>query len=233
MRLYAVGDVHGCRRQLDAMVAAIEEDRQSHPVPRAGTIFLGDHLDRGPESKAVVNRLIHLMAHDKSVLCLAGNHDIALRNFLNDPVDFGEMFFRNGGAETLRSYGLRVPKPPFAREELSGMIDYAQQLIPLNHLHFLANLPHGAEFGDYFFCHAGIRPGVAIEDQSPEDMMWIRREFLDHEEPLEKVVVHGHTPANDVEFRTNRIGVDTRCYGSGTLSCVVLEGTDHRILQVQ
>ncbi|MFD0916165.1 metallophosphoesterase family protein [Pseudahrensia aquimaris] len=231
MRLYAVGDVHGCLKQLNRVIAAIEADREKRPAPKSGIIFLGDYLDRGPESKGVVTRLIHLMARDKSVLCLAGNHDLALQKFLDFPLDTGENYFSNGGASTLRSYGVRVPRPPFTKREVKEIVAYAQQLIPVNHLHFFATLPHGAEYGDYFFCHAGIRPGVALDKQSPEDLMWIRRDFLDYKKPLEKVVVHGHTPRDDVEFHKNRISVDTRCFASGKLSCVVLEGKDYRVLK--
>ena len=231
LRIYAVGDVHGCLAQLRHMLAMIDADLQQRPVEDHRVIFVGDYSDRGPDSKGVVYALMGLTARDKRVICLRGNHDMFVHNFLRDPHEHGPMFYRNGGAATLRSYGSRArdafPEPV----ELHQVHVFAELLVNWHHLNFLGHLPTSVSFGDYFFCHAGVRPGVPLDEQSDDDLVWIRDDFLGHKGLYEKVIIHGHTSRSNIDVQPNRINLDTKCHASGTLSAVVLEGPDHRFLQ--
>lgn len=227
LRVYAVGDIHGALDELKSLCALIAADQITHPVDDVRIIFLGDYLDRGPHSKGVVSWLMALMARDERVICLRGNHDDALLAFLDDAARVASGFMRNGGAETLASYGIRSS----GTKNIDHVEGAARLLVNRSHIEFLRALPYSVNFGDYFFCHAGIRPGVALEDQAVRDLTWIREEFLDYRGLLPKVVVHGHTSHPSVEVRPHRINVDTRVLETGTLTCVVLEGTGYRFLQ--
>jgi serine/threonine protein phosphatase 1 len=194
-------------------------------------IFLGDYIDRGPESRGVIRYLIQLPT-DTSIewRFLKGNHEEAMLNFLDDPT-FGSNWCEYGGDAALASYGL---KPPEMRHRIEA---WARVSADLNHKvtakerAFLANLEFSVSIGDYFFAHAGARPGQSLDRQTERDLLWIRNSFLDSEVAFEKIVVHGHTPTSDVYVDHRRIGTDTKAYESGVLSAVRLEGRACTIVQ--
>jgi serine/threonine protein phosphatase 1 len=226
-RVYAIGDIHGRRDLLDALLDQIEKDCLGTPQTII-LVFLGDYVDRGPDSKGVIDRLLTLPARfEKKVL--RGNHDQALLDFLADAAAY-ESWCDFGADETLISYGVRPPR----NHSLSTFGDARDRFaaaLPADHLHFLQTLPLSWEFGDYFFAHAGVRPGAPLNEQKEDDLLWIREEFLNSSEDFGKVVVHGHTPTDSPVKRTNRIGVDTGAYLTGRLTAVVLEGQSQRFLQ--
>lgn len=225
-RVYAVGDVHGCLGPLNALLAKIEADATGF-VGAKVLVYLGDYVDRGPESKAVIDCV--LAGRDGfETRAIRGNHDQTLLDFLQDPNLFRE--WRDYGArETLMSYGV---VPPLFDNEQAFAVARAALLtaMPQRHLDFLAQLPFGFEIGDYYFVHAGVRPGVKLAQQMPEDLLWIRDDFLLSGADFGKIVVHGHTPTEAPVRRANRIGVDTGAYVTGRLTAAVLEGTDCRFL---
>lgn len=225
MRLYAIGDVHGCDDLLAEMHDRIAADLAMRPIADCRIIHVGDYGDRGPNSAAVIERLARLSASDPRVVCLLGNHDEMLTGFLADPRAYGEVFIANGGGATLRSYGVL----PGARDVVSWSRALAEEM-PAEHRAFLGRLGLFIRFGDFFFCHAGIRPGVPLDSQSAEDLIWIREPFLLSGQDHGVVVIHGHTPASMPEVRPNRINVDTGAVYGGPLTCLALEGTEYRFL---
>ena len=227
LRVYAVGDIHGRLDLLDALHDLIEKDSRDGPNDRI-LIYVGDYIDRGPDSKGVIDRLLAPPLDGFSTRHLRGNHDQSLLDFLDDPMHF-RLWKDYGARETLQSYGVSPPrfdKPDAfatARDEL-------EQALPAAHLNFLNGLKLSTEVGDYFFAHAGVRPGLPLAKQAPDDLMWIREEFLYSNSDFGKVVVHGHTPSPEPQKRHNRIGIDTGAYATGRLTCVVLEGQECRFL---
>ena len=227
LRIYAIGDVHGRSDCLALLLEMIEDDRRRYPIASSRIITLGDYGDRGPDTSGVFD-LLTAHADDPDFICLKGNHDEWLETFLDDGEAIGDSFLRWGGLETLASYGIALERSGRSHTELSRHLARA---IPAPHRRFLQKLQISHSEGDYFFCHAGVRPGLALEAQDPHDLMWIRDEFLLHPGSFGKVVIHGHTPWLDVDVHPNRINVDSRAYETGMLSCVVLEGNRHRFLQ--
>lgn len=226
-RIYAVGDIHGRADLLARLRTMIAEDVARHPGSSPTTVFLGDYVDRGAESKAVLDMLAR-EAFPTPIMTLKGNHEAMMMGFLS-----GEgrdtVWIQNGGLETLHSYGVDV-----TRVRSGGGFDEAaeslREAMPAEHGRFLTGLQLTLTVGDYFFCHAGVRPGTPLERQVEGDLLWIREEFLTAKKPFGKVVVHGHTPTEQPEVRSNRINVDTGAYISGRLTCLVLEGAKRRFL---
>lgn len=230
-RIYAVGDVHGRLDLLDALAARLAEDRRG--LARAALVFLGDLVDRGPASAGVIDRVVELSRDPAwDVTVLKGNHEEALLLFLEDP-GFGPTWAEHGGAATLAAYGVR---PPAARTDAAGWIaarDAFAAALPAEHLDLLRGLRLWAEHGDYLFVHAGVRPGVPLERQDPRDLLWIRGEFLGADRACERVVVHGHTPAEAAWLGRWRIGLDTGAYATGRLTAVRLDGTEQTLIEVR
>ncbi|GLK82505.1 metallophosphoesterase family protein [Ancylobacter defluvii] len=226
MRVYAFGDIHGRLDLLERLLEAVERDAAGHADVRL--VFLGDYVDRGPDSRAVIERLAVLKAA-RGAICLTGNHEAMMRAALDGSGPL-ERWLDNGGAAALASYGVRAEDFD-GRDREAELRRAAQAAIPAGHAAFLAALEVSASFGGYFFCHAGVRPSVALERQTDEDLIWIRRAFLNSTADFGKRVVHGHTPVERVDIRPNRIDVDTGAYKTGRLSCVALEGADVRVLQ--
>jgi serine/threonine protein phosphatase 1 len=229
MRIYAIGDVHGCDDLLAAVHAGITDDLKRRPVEAHRIVHVGDYIDRGPKSAEVVERLLRLTESDPSVMCLSGNHEDALVRFLDDPEDWAPTFLGYGGVTTLQSYGVDADKA-YGSGGLEQLRDAFVQAMPATHQTFVRGLALSARLGDYLFCHAGIRPGVPLEKQTPDDLRWIRKEFLESAADHGLVVVHGHTPADRPEVRRNRINIDTGAVFAGRLTCVVLAGTEYRFL---
>lgn len=224
-RVYAVGDIHGRADLLEAMAGIIAQDLAARPGTEATTIFLGDYVDRGPGSSKVIEQLVR-GDFPTPIVTLRGNHEDILIGFLSGDVD-AAYHDQLGGGATLASYGLDAAAYAWAgKPERAAMLE----AIPLEHCHFLDDLRLSETVGDYFFCHAGARPGVALDRQSAEDLMWIRDEFLTSTYDFGKVVVHGHTPVRSPFIRPNGIDIDTHAFASGILTALVLEGADRRFL---
>jgi serine/threonine protein phosphatase 1 len=226
-RIYAVGDVHGRADLLRDVFAQIDEDCRSYPTRNPLQIYLGDYVDRGPHSREVIDLLImRQQKHD--VVCLKGNHEALALQFLNDPTILSQ-WKSLGGDATLRSYGISLAGGEDARSQRETAIAFHQALSE-KHRAFMEGLPLTHTCGDFFFVHAGVRPRVALDKQSPNDLLWIREEFLLCRENFGKVIVHGHTPVGQPDIQPNRINIDTGAYATGRLTCVVLEGDRLRFL---
>ena len=227
LRIYAIGDVHGCAPQLHQLAHLIEADLRNSPVPTSLTIFLGDYIDRGPDSAGVLKRLA---AGDfpTPFLGLRGNHEQMLLRFLED-AQYLNAWREFGGRETLHSYGIPVADL-FTEKNFEAIQQRLRELLPREVLDFLHGTRSNYEIENYFFCHAGVRPGVPLGSQRDEDLMWIRDEFVNSSADFGKVIVHGHTPVEQPEVRPNRINIDTGAYLTGVLTCLVLEGTSRRFL---
>lgn len=227
-RLYAVGDVHGRLDLLDALLDAIAADDAGRP-PRATTIiFLGDLIDRGPDSRGVVERLLALSRGATPTRFLMGNHEQVFLRALEGDVQALRFLIRIGGRETLLSYG--IGEAEYRALDYEDLIALAQRLVPEAHRAFLAGFEPWIEVGDYLFVHAGVRPGIAIEEQSTSDLCWIRDEFLRHRDSFGKMVVHGHSITHEVDLKPNRIGIDTGAFASGRLTAIGLDGEERWFL---
>lgn len=230
LRLYAIGDVHGCDDLLANTHERITSDLAAHAADAHCVIHLGDYVDRGPDSAAVIERLTRLGKNDGTILCLRGNHEEMLLDFLaigDKAAEFN--FLANGGDMTLASYGVAFAERRLFRRG-SSLADRFAEALPAAHRAFLEALPYSVRFGDFFFCHAGVRPGVPLDRQDPADLTWIREDFLYSDADFGAIVVHGHTPAAEPEIRTNRINIDTGAVLGGPLTCLALEGNELRFL---
>lgn len=225
VRIYAVGDIHGRSDLLDKLLVSIAGEEKDG-VP-AQLVFLGDYLDRGPDSRGVVERLISLGRQRPETVFLKGNHEGYFLNFLDDPVANPHWIDWEGADETMWSYGVR--HGGVARDQVVRALN---EQMPPAHREFLRSLELTRVFGDYLFVHAGLKPGVPLEEQNEQDLLWIRGEFHRAPEDLrpDKVVVHGHQPIKKPVDVGWRIGVDTGAFFTGVLTAVVLEGTSRRFL---
>ncbi|WP_374469501.1 metallophosphoesterase family protein [Phenylobacterium sp.] len=228
--VYAIGDVHGCYEAMKALLARIAADSAEHARGRRPIlVFLGDYVDRGPDSARVLEALLWLRRRpDLEVRLLKGNHEQAMLAFLERPQDGGG-WLRFGGVETLAAYGVAAPSDPAgygpARDELL-------ERMPASHLWLLQRLELMLAVGDYAFVHAGVRPGAALAAQTEDDLLWIRQAFLEAPGPHEKVIVHGHTWLDErPQLHDHRIGVDTGVYATGVLTAVRLDGDERAVLQ--
>jgi serine/threonine protein phosphatase 1 len=226
-RIYAVGDIHGRADLLLNLFLRINDDLKARPIVDSVQVFLGDYIDRGPNSRQVIDLLLTRQQAHRLTL-LKGNHEDCVLRFLNDPGVLSE--WRSiGGVPTILSYGVTPTRhdDPHAQHEIAMAL---AQAMPESHRNFFQTLAHSFTCGDFFFAHAGVRPGIPLERQSQQDLLGIREDFLWHEENFGKVVVHGHTPAKEPEVRRNRINIDTGAYATGRLTCLVLEGDQMRFL---
>jgi serine/threonine protein phosphatase 1 len=227
-RIYAIGDMHGRLDLLERLRTVIVEDAKWHPVERKVVVYLGDYVDRGPDSRGVVDLLARDRLPGFESVFLKGNHEDSMLQFLVDP-GVAPAWMNYGGDATLYSYGVRPPDPRKIDELLAAQKAFIEALPP-EHLEFRRALKLVHIEGDYAFVHAGFREGVPIESQTPEDMMWIRNEFLLSDADFGKIAVHGHTITDHPQIRGNRIGIDTGAFATGTLTCLVLEGAERRFL---
>jgi len=192
-------------------------------------VFLGDYIDRGPDSAGVIARLIELQERDSHAVFLRGNHEQMLLDFLDDPHRY-QAWCKIGGEQTLLSYG--VTPPLFDEDSVFQDVHGAFALVlPKQHRKFIGLTKYTHVEGDYLFVHAGIRPQVHLNEQNPQDLMWIREDFLSSSSKFEKLVVHGHSGKKAPDVRPNRIGIDTLAYTTGDLTALVLEGTKRRFLK--
>ncbi len=229
-RLYAIGDIHGRLDLLIEMLARILNDLKWRPHPYPLVIFLGDYMDRGPESRGVLEFLIDVKASDLPARFLLGNHDSYIRAYLHDPDWYDRTYHwlhdNMGGNRTLASYGV----PDAAWESPRATHEAFAAAFPDDHMAFLDACELKIRIGGYVFAHAGIRPGVPLEAQDPDDLIWIREPFLTSTEDFGFKVVHGHTIVPQVEHHPNRIAVDTGAIRTGQLSCVILQGPQTSLL---
>jgi diadenosine tetraphosphatase ApaH/serine/threonine PP2A family protein phosphatase len=221
LRVYAIGDIHGRADLLDRMFRRIDADLARHPASRAIQVFLGDYVDRGPASRNTLDKLIERGGSCESVF-LKGNHESIMVEFMRNPAVLGD-WRQYGGFETLLSYGL-VPSMSTAESNQQELAKALSDALPDRHRMFLDSLKSSYGCGDFFFVHAGVKPGVALAKQRDEDLLWIRDEFLLYEDEYEKIVVHGHTPVEVADVRFNRINIDTGAYATGRLTCLAIEG---------
>jgi serine/threonine protein phosphatase 1 len=223
-RAYAVGDIHGRLDLLDRLLAAIEQDLERRPARKALLVFLGDLIDRGPDSRGVVERLRTYRHEGLRPYFLAGNHEEVLLRLLSGERGILDSWLKYGGAECLQSYG-RDPATLAGQNERTA-IAMVKDAIPGDHVRFIGSFADTLRLGDYLFVHAGIRPGLDLSLQNQSDLRWIRSQFLDHEDDHGFVVVHGHTISDGVDERANRIGIDTGAYRTGKLTALAMEGEE-------
>ncbi|OSI25753.1 metallophosphoesterase family protein [Bradyrhizobium canariense] len=221
VRIYAIGDVHGRADLLQSLLTVIDADLARSAPERAIQVFLGDYVDRGPDSRAVIDLLIERSKSHETV-CLKGNHEVFLLEVLKDPARLEE-WRRYGGLLTLVSYGVNPTMNPTPEQQIE-LIEGLRHTLPPEHLSFLQQLRPSFACGDFFFVHAGVKPGVALERQKEEDLLWIREEFLESERRFGKYVVHGHTPVSVPDIRSNRINIDTGAYATGNLTLLTIQG---------
>lgn len=230
--VYAIGDVHGRDELLEDLLNQIVSHAQSSSAEHPVLVFLGDYVDRGWQSREVLERLSRFDLEGFEAVFLKGNHEEALLSFLDDP-HFLESWRQYGGLETLHAYGLKDlnfrADEGYLRDVHAAFCD----ALPTHHRSFLQGLPSRFELGGYLFVHAGVRPGVPLDEQNEHDLRWIRNEFLESQSDFGKRVVHGHCPEEEPQVRANRIGVDTGAYITGVLTAAVLQGTEVAFLQTQ
>ena len=226
-RVYVIGDIHGRLDLLDQLIRKIDLDLKQAPAVEAITVTLGDYIDRGPNSRGVLERLVH-DPFPTPYVPLKGNHEELFENFFDDP-SVGSKWRHLGGLETLHSYGVPVSLLMLGKG-FREAADLLRETVPKTHLEFLSSLKTSASSKSFFLCHAGVRPGIPLERQNTGDLLWIRGEFLNSRLNFGKRVVHGHTPTERPEVLANRINIDTGAYMTGRLTCLVLEGEQHRFL---
>ena len=220
-RVYAIGDIHGCAGKLVALHAAVVEDLVGFPVAEALLVHLGDYVDRGPDSAGVLELAAKAPVPGLAVVNLLGNHERTMLEALDGNGAAATDWMYNGGGATLQSWGIDPASPR----------DRWPHAVPEAHLAFLRGLVLSHRRDGYLFVHAGIRPGVPLERQVPEDLLSIREPFLSSEAAFPAIVVHGHSPSRAPVVKANRIGIDTGAVFGGKLTCAVLEGGSVRFLQ--
>ena len=227
IRLYIIGDIHGRSDLLDQTVNEIHRDIEKHGWRENLTITLGDYVDRGPDSRGVLERLAS-NPFPGQYIALKGNHEVLFESFLHhgSGADFWRQF---GGLETLHSYGVPVSDLMVGKgaKEAARALNAA---IPEAHREFLSSLKDSLSIGKYFLCHAGVRPNVPLDRQNVDDLFWIREEFLHSKQDFEKMIIHGHSPHEWPEIKSNRINIDTGAFATGRLTCLVIEGVRGRFL---
>jgi serine/threonine protein phosphatase 1 len=220
VRIYALGDIHGRSDLLEKMFTVIDADLARNPVTRPIEVFLGDYVDRGPDSARTLDLLI-ARGRQREAVFLKGNHEVFLLEILHDPAKLDE-WRQFGGLETLMSYDIRPSINPDAAEQIR-LINELNEAMPPEHLRFLQELKPFFVCGDFLFVHAGVRFGIPLNEQRESDLIWIRNEFLDSDENFGKFIVHGHTPVREPDLRPHRINIDTGAYATGNLTLLTIQ----------
>lgn len=228
-RVYAIGDIHGRLDLLDDLLARIEADDADRPSAEPTIVFLGDLIDRGPDSAQVVQRLMELASGTNRARFLMGNHEEVFLKAMAGDSGALAFFIRIGGKPTILSYG--ISEQEYLASDYPELLELLRAHVPRPHLDFLAAFEDMIEIGDFAFVHAGVKPGVPLAAQTPGALRWIRDEFIRHAGPFEKVIVHGHTITEEVEQRRWRIGIDTGAFGSGKLTAMGFEDDRRWLLQ--
>ena len=227
-RVYAIGDVHGQAHLLREIHRKILTDAAGYEG-KIVVLYLGDYIDRGEQSRQVIELLLEDPLSEFDSIYLLGNHEQALLDFLEDPLQTAA-WLAVGGRETLMSYGVPIAHIP-NRQELPELSRQLSLNLPDAHRAFMQSCDLSWQCGSYYFAHAGIRPGVPLYRQRKEDLLWIRDGFLSSNRNHEAIIVHGHSVYDEPQFMPNRISIDTGAYDSGVLTCLVLEGAGQRLLQ--
>lgn len=230
-RLYVIADIHGRVDLLLRLLKRIGKDALQHASKQNVLITLGDYIDRGPDSKGVIDTLIHHAPRGFRKEHLCGNHEDLLLNFLRKP-QTGLCWLINGGWNTLLSYGFSVKELPESIDDLPNTRDLLLKRMPRWHRTFIRSLKLHYHYGDYFFVHAGVRPGIPLSKQRKADLLWIRDEFLNSKKTFGKIVVHGHTIVKAPEIHANRIALDTGAFYTDDLRCLVLSEEEPQFLQI-
>ncbi len=229
-RLYAIGDIHGRADLLEDLLRRIDADDTARGPSETSLIFLGDLIDRGPDSAEVVERLMRMKAEHPRTRFLLGNHEeVFLQALRSESAGALRYLLRIGGDATVKSYG--VSEQDYRRCTFEELVPIVRGLVPQAHLDFMESFEDMIIVGDYAFVHAGVRPDAPLSRQKISDLRWIREDFLDHRGTLEKVVVHGHSIAPQVEVRPHRIGLDTGAFASGILTAMGFEGGRRWLVQ--
>ena len=228
-RCYAIGDVHGRLDLLRQLFAQIEAHGQTRPETETFIVLLGDLIDRGPDSRGVLDYLLERSLGSDRLIILAGNHETMLLAAMTGERHALNRWLANGGDACVRSYGLDPRQ--LQAHDAPGVVHSLESAIPLRHREFVRSFSDSVRFGDYLLVHAGIRPGNSIAQQRPDDLRWIRSEFLDSDLDHGARIVHGHSNLTDVEFRHNRIGIDTSAHRTGVLTALWIDGAEYGLLQ--
>lgn len=228
-RIYAIGDVHGRLDLLEKMLERIGDHSRELPPARTHLVVLGDLIDRGPASADVLRTLHNIQRTKRNVVVLLGNHEEIMLEALKGDIGALEAWLDFGGVQTLESFGIALPDDP---RDMPILIEEMRRTIPRDLREWLAGLPLSVRSGDYFFCHAGIKPGVPLRRQQRDDLLWIRGEFLESEQDHGVVIVHGHSVEHEVTSLPNRIGIDSGAYSTGKLTALYLEGAVRDVLTV-
>jgi len=229
-RVYAIGDIHGRVDLLKRLHDQIAKDAQTAaPGIRKTIIYLGDYVDRGFNTKELIDFLIDSPLPDFAPVYLKGNHDEYFVNFLQTALD-GAPWLKYGGDATVYSYGVRISEDVLPEQRLEHICERLRETVPERHLAFLSQLKLAWTVGDFLFVHAGVHPDRPWDKQVSQDLLWIRDEFLDSDRDFGKIVVHGHSVTETPDVRDNRIGIDTGACYSNVLTCLVLEGDSKRFL---
>jgi len=230
-RCYAIGDVHGCPMLLGALFARIGEDMAARAPRETFIVLLGDLIDRGPDSRGVIDLVLDPPIRDARLFCIGGNHEDSLARGLSGEQRLLGDWIKHGGRACAASYGVATgdlqDAPP---EEIESRL---LQAMPQRHVRFLDEMLDQVRFGDYLLVHAGIRPDRAPDRQDPEDCRWIREPFIESDMDFGVCVVHGHTVTPEPERRHNRIGIDTGAYQTGILTALRIEDDETGFLQVE
>lgn len=228
---YVIGDIHGRDDLLKILHGQVGADAERHGK-KSIVVYLGDYVSRGKNSRAVIDLIRTWLPDGFERIALKGNHEDLLLRFLDGDLDAGRHWFDYGGLDTLRHYDVSIPDP-LARDDASiAMLrDGFAAALPQAHLDFFEALQVSHRLGDYYFVHAGVRPGVTLADQNDHDRMWIRQSFLDSDVIHGAIIVHGHCISSRPVVRHNRIGIDTGAYHSGVLTCLVLDRATRDFLQ--
>lgn len=227
-RLVAIGDVHGRWDLLSTLIRAINAKISTLPDKQAKLIVLGDFIDRGPGSSQVVELLRKASGHYANFVVLRGNHEESFIAAAHGDGHAQKLWLTHGGQAMLQSFGI---EPPYEREDSFSFAARLREGIGIDVLEWMMDLPVQLYEPPYFFCHAGIRPGVPLHKQDQQDMLWIRREFMESTLDHKAIIVHGHNVVKDVQVHTNRISLDTGAYRSGNLSAAILDSEQIVLLQ--
>jgi serine/threonine protein phosphatase 1 len=226
-RVYAIGDIHGRLDCLDTLMSRIVNDEAGRGPADTTLIFLGDLIDRGAESRGVIERAMSI-AETYNTVFLMGNHEEIMIHAWEGDSSAAALLHRVGGRETVMSYGVHASD--YDARDPDELATLVGERVPPEHIAFLRSFLDSHTQGDYFFVHAGIRPGVALQAQDPLDMRWIRREFLDDVRDHGSMIIHGHSITDDIDQQINRIGIDTGAFASGKLTAIAIEGGDRWFL---
>jgi serine/threonine protein phosphatase 1 len=230
-RVYAIGDIHGRQDLLEQLLAKIDADNVQRGSAETHIVFLGDLVDRGPDSKGVIDTLLGLSKSRDNIRFLLGNHEEVMIGAHKGDPSMVRFFCRIGGRETILSYG--VPLARYRDMEIDQLAELLPTLFPAEHIDFLSAFEDQVIIGDYLFVHAGIRPKVPLAEQRLRDLRWIREDFISYDRPHEKFVIHGHTISEDIDSQSNRIGIDTGAYLTDRLTAIGLEGSERWFVQTQ